>query len=57
MTDIDDDKEESEDYLRGWNDSIAHHTGPETRGGYRGPCCKEILTDYERGWNDAWYFL
>lgn len=48
--------EKSGEYVRGWNDSIKHHTGPQPPDGYRGPDGLND-TDYRKGWNDAWDFL
>lgn len=50
------DGERSEEYARGWNDSIKHHTGEKPNGGYRGPL-GVVKTEYDEGWNDAWDFL
>jgi len=61
------DPNKSEDYHRGWDDSITHHLGPSPVGGYNGPYglpgldiptpSGQKLSDYEQGWNDAWEFL
>lgn len=45
-----------EEYARGWDDSIEHHTGQQPHGGYRGPL-GVVKTEYDEGWNDAWDFL
>lgn len=49
-------KEPPEEYARGWDDSIKHHTGPQRPDGYLGPF-GPVDTDYKRGWNDAWESL
>lgn len=46
----------SEEYTRGWNDSIKHHTGKIPLDGYHGPY-GIVDTEYKEGWNDAWDFL
>uniref|UniRef100_A0AAU8GEJ1 Uncharacterized protein n=1 Tax=Salmonella phage vB_SEnST11_KE23 TaxID=3161174 RepID=A0AAU8GEJ1_9CAUD len=51
------DEGRSEEYRRGWDDSIKHHTGPVPDGGYRGPYGNKDVSDYQEGWNDAWDFL
>lgn len=50
------DGERSEEYSRGWNDSIKHHTGKNPLDGYHGPY-GIVDNEYKEGWNDAWGFL
>lgn len=50
------DGERSEEYSRGWNDSIKHHTGKNPLDGYHGPY-GIVDNEYKEGWNDAWDFL